>query len=385
MFIDLDNFKLINDNYGHEFGDNLLIAISERLVNLVRPGDTVGRFAGDEFIVICDQISDTSISTQLADRIVNAFKQPILVHDQEVFATLSIGLVTSNNGETTAEEMFRGADAAMYSAKERGRDGWVAYDEAIISHTRQQLEIANGLRGAIKNQELHLVYQPIVNIHTNTITGTEALLRWIHEGKMVGPDVFIPIGYWVFEQACRTMAQWEKQLKNVPYISINLSARQVDEPKLVQRFQEILDATGVDPEHIVLEITETSLLTDVHRARKVIQSINQLGIRIAIDDFGTGYSSLSQLSELPVSTLKVDRSFINNLTSKHSNMVVTQAIIKMAHTLGLKVTAEGVENKQQLEALRNMECDNIQGYYYFKPVLFDEVTDILKKNFAVAS
>ena len=392
MFVDVDEFKLINDNYGHDIGDQLLMAISNELVRIVRPGDTVARFGGDEFVVMCDQITDWNIVTKLAERIVDRLKHPLEIGGHEFYATVSIGVSIGHGQTHTAEELLRNADAAMYKAKDRGRDGWMVFSDEIGEHSRMQLKIATGLRTAEKNNELYTVLQPIVNAITGEIIGAETLLRWNTNNEEISPAVFIPIaemtgtilsiGEWVFRQACLTLADWEKSFKGyrVPYLSVNLSARQLNEPGLVETFTTIMQETNVNPENIVLEITETTLMKDVDYTINVLNNLGKLGLHLAVDDFGTGYSSLSQLKRLPVNTLKVDRIFVDGIEKSEDSHSIALAIVNMAHSLGLRVTAEGVETKEQLDCLKTMACDAIQGYYFYKPMPIDDFNQLFLRQ-----
>lgn len=356
MFVDVDDFKLVNDTYGHEIGDQLLIAIGNELVSTVRPGDTVARFGGDEFVVMCDQLTDWNIVTQLAERIVDRLKHPLTISGHEFYATVSIGVTVGHGHTHSAEELLRNADAAMYRAKERGRDGWMIFSEEMGENSRLQLKIATGLRNAVKNNELYTVLQPIVNSTTGDIIGAETLLRWKKGDEEISPGLFIPIaemtgsilsiGEWVFKQACLIQADWNQSLNaHVPYITVNLSPRQLNEPELVHKFAKVMRETKANPNMIVLEITETTLMKDVEYTIRTLNELGRLGLSLAVDDFGTGYSSLSHLRRLPVDTLKVDRVFVDGIDHHEDTRSIATAIINMAHSLELRVTAEGVETE----------------------------------------
>lgn len=376
IFIDLDNFKLINDSYGHDVGDVLLSTLSERLTQSARPGDTVGRFGGDEFVIICDQITDHAIVQSLATRIISNCKQSVKINNLELYVTVSIG-ATLGDSNDDADTLLRNADAAMYHAKDNGRDNWMLYDEHIGAHSFRTLEISNALRHAIDRNELSLVFQPIVCLKNHQIIGAEALLRWDSPDGPVSPAQFIPIaesngsiisiGYWVFENACQILHQWQESIPHF-YLSINLSARQLNDKQLATKISAILSRTGADPRRIVLELTETSLIQDIELTQQTIHALSALGFRIAVDDFGTGYSSLSQLLALSIDVLKIDRAFVDGLEHHGDNHTITDTIIKMAHALDLRVIAEGVENETQLQALVGMGCDTVQGYYFYPPL-----------------
>lgn len=384
MFIDVDEFKLINDTYGHEIGDKLLTVIAEELTSLVRPGDTVARFGGDEFIVMCDQINDIDVVTSIADRISARLKKPIRIEKNEFYSTVSIGIALGFGVIHTAENLFKNAGAAMYSVKSKGKDGWAFFSDDIGDNSKRQLQLANGLRTAISQNELYPVIQPIVDAATGLIVGGEILLRWEHKGELISPVAFIPIaemngtirpiGEWVFRQTCELLRSFKPDISEelMPSLSVNLSARQLAEDSVVDRFLNIIQETGVDAHRITLEITETVLMNDVEHTIDMLNMLGKAGFNVAVDDFGTGYSSLSQLKRLPVDTLKVDKIFVDDIDDLSDTFSITSAIISMAHSLGLKVTAEGVETKQQLNTLQNLGCDKIQGYYFFKPLPLDE-------------
>lgn len=389
LFLDLDNFKLINDSYGHGVGDEVLIMIAHRLVTSVRPGDTVGRFGGDEFVILCEGVETEADASDISEKIIEVLKQPLQVGGQHLYVTTSIGVVVNDSTSQTADDMLRNADTAMYEAKERGRNGWQLFNEAIRSKTTEQMEITNGLRLAIPNNELYPRFQPIVDAATHKIVGAELLLRWKQPEGEISPATFIPvaeasglimpIGEWVFEQACLAQARWlDMPNETEPfYLSINVSARQLCEPDLKESFARILHKSGADPSRIVLEVTETALITDIELTQQALNAFGRLGLKIAIDDFGTGYSSLGKLIHLPVDKLKLDRIFVDALGESEDGLAVASAIISMAHALGLQVIAEGVENERQLEILHGLKCENIQGFYFYKPLLEHELVQAL--------
>ena len=397
LFIDLDGFKLINDNYGHEVGDKLLIAIGERIMKTVRPGDTVSRFGGDEFVVLCDQLQDERIIEEIATRISYGFKQSFIIEGIEVYATISIGIATGTGFEETADTLLSKSDAAMYRSKQQGRDGWMYYSDDIGMQTKLNLDIANGIRSAVIENSFSLVYQPILDIKQNKIVSVEALLRWSKDGEFVPPDVFIPIaewngtisqiGEWVFREACTTLARWNETFTHneFPSMSINLSSRQLVDKSLFGTFREIIQKTGARADKIVLEITETALLTDMDTTLVTLEQFSEIGVRIAIDDFGTGYSSLSQMKHFPIDRLKIDKSFIENLHNDEDNYTITSAVIMMAHALGLELVAEGVETKTQLDILKKLQCDHAQGYYFYKPLADAELFTVLSNSKREAS
>lgn len=379
LFIDLDGFKLINDSFGHALGDRLLVLVAERLLASVRPGDTVARFGGDEFVVVCEQLSEEDAIASLIQRIISAIRQPIPFGDQPLYATASIGVALGIGNKHTADELLRNADATMYIAKERGRDCWRIFNDQIHQRARKELQMANGLREALVRNEMQIYFQPIVHPRENVIVGAETLLRWFRQDGLVSPGLFVPVaertgsilplGNWVFEQACLAQVKLSKQFPCMPlYLSVNISARQLNDKNLVITFQECLEKTGADPHKILLEITESALMRDPAANRALLDGFAQLGLSLAVDDFGTGYSSLSQLMRLPVNSLKIDKAFVKDMEEAQAVQTIVSAIVKMTHALNLSVIAEGVETKGQLHMLRDLGCDSIQGYYFYKPM-----------------
>ncbi|MDP3137838.1 MAG: diguanylate cyclase, partial [Burkholderiaceae bacterium] len=315
LFVDLDGFKLINDTHGHEAGDELLKTVASRLIEQVRPGDTVARLAGDEFVVLCEQVEQPISMSVLAARINDVLRQPVVFQGADLFVTGSIGVAIGNGSTHSADDLLRYADTAMYAAKESGRDGWQFFSDNLQEQAQQRLTITNGLRLAIERHEFSTRFQPIVTAETGRITGAELLLRWKPASGEVSPAVFIPIaeltgaivpiGLWVFREACQAEAEWRQRWgKEAPYVSVNVSARQLNEASLVEEFSAILQETGADPARLLLEITETSLMADVETNLRILRRLADLGLRVAVDDFGTGYSSLAQLTRLPVNVLK---------------------------------------------------------------------------------
>lgn len=388
LFVDLDGFKLINDTHGHETGDMLLMAVAARMIEQVRPGDTVARLAGDEFVVLCEQVEQPTTISALAERMNEALRQPLVLKGVTLFVTASIGVSISNGDGHGADDMLRFADTAMYVVKQRGRDGWQFFSEGLQEQARQRLVIANGLHLAIERNELSPHFQPIVCAQTARILGAELLLRWRSPEGDVSPSVFIPIseltgsmvriGEWVFQQACRVEVLWRHQWgASAPYVSLNVSARQLNEDRLPSVFAAIMRDTGADPKRLLLEITETSLMTDVDKNLRILRSLADLGLRVAVDDFGTGYSSLAQLTRMPVDVLKIDRAFVDGLGKGPENRAVIAAIIGMGRALGLKLVAEGVETDLQWREVQAFGCDLIQGFHFHRPmeetVFFDVV------------
>ena len=379
LFIDLDGFKLINDTHGHEAGDLLLKTVAARLIEQVRPGDTVARLAGDEFVVLCEQVEQPTAISVLAERINDSLRQPVEFCGLPLFVTASIGVAIGSGSTHAADDLLRYADTAMYAVKEKGRDGWQFFSEALQEQAKQRLNITNGLRTAIERNELSPRFQPIVAAESGRIVGAELLLRWKPSEGEISPAIFIPIaemtgaivpiGAWVFRQACQAEADWRVRWgENAPYVSVNVSAQQLNEEALADDFADILAETGADPTRLLLEITETTLMADVETNLRVLRRLADLGLRVAVDDFGTGYSSLSQLTRLPVNVLKIDRAFVDGIDKSEESRTIIRAVIGLGRALGLKLVAEGVENGAQRRELCAYGCDLIQGYYFHRPL-----------------
>ncbi|PLA73492.1 diguanylate cyclase [Hydrogenovibrio sp. SC-1] len=391
LFVDLDKFKLVNDTYGHEAGDQLLIKVAKTLSEHVRPGDTVARLGGDEFVILCENIASEDALTQLADRINNALRTPLVFEDKEIVSTASIGLARGHGATHSADDLLRESDTAMYASKQHGRDRWQIFSSDLQVHSKQKLEIETGLRSALDKNEMVLFYQPIVSSANGHIKGMEALLRWNPPSGSVSPGIFIPIaeeigmivsiGRWVFEQACQLQAKLTKLYGDkAPYISVNVSAKQLDNEKVVDDFQDILTTTGADPHKILIEVTETSIMTDADENIRVLNALNKIGMNVAVDDFGTGYSSLLQLLRMPITHIKIDQEFVNGLDKREDSKLITSAVINMAKALGKRTIAEGVENQTQLFELKTLGVNGIQGYFFYRPM--DEATllEVLKND-----
>lgn len=391
LFIDLDGFKSINDIHGHEAGDFLLKMVSARLLEQVRPGDTVARLAGDEFVILCEQLEQPAISAGLAERISETLRQGTEFNHQQLFVTASIGVAIGTGSTHSAEDMLRHADTAMYAVKEKGRNGWQFFNERLQQQAKQRLVVTNGLRYAIERQQLSTRFQPIVAADSGQIVGGELLLRWKTEEGEISPAVFIPvaemsgsivpIGAWVFREACKVEVEWRLRWKeSAPYVSVNLSTRQLNEANLADEFAAIVKDTGAHPARILLEITETSLMSDVESNLRILRQLAEMGFRVAVDDFGTGYSSLSQLSRLPVSVLKIDKAFIDGIDKSPENRTIVQAIIGLGRSLQLKLVAEGVETYDQYQELETYGCDLIQGYYFSRPLEVDLFVELFERD-----
>ena len=395
LFCDLDHFKVVNDSLGHSAGDRLLVALAQRLRHALRPGDTVARFGGDEFVILCDDLDNRQDAVTIADRIHAAVHEPLTIGSTEVFAAISIGIAFAQP-DTGPETMIRDADAAMYLAKERGRARYEVYDETMRATLVERLDIESALRRAIARHELRVVYQPTIDLRSGTIVGVEALLRWAHpERGLLVPAEFIdvaeetgqivPIGTWVIEQACRQAQRWQATSgsRTPLLVSVNLSGRQLDAPTLTETVREVIDRTGVDAGLIGLEITESVVMRDPEASKVALQALKELGVHLAVDDFGTGYSSLAYLRRFPVDLLKVDRAFVDGLgpaAGDAEDRAIVAAVVSLAHTLGMKAIAEGVETAEQLTELRALGCDAAQGFFISKPLTAPALDDLLEQQ-----
>jgi diguanylate cyclase (GGDEF)-like protein/PAS domain S-box-containing protein len=389
--IDIDNFKLVNDSLGHSAGDDLLRKVAPRLIEALRPGDTIGRLGGDEFVVLLEQVPDERTAARIAERIVGAFEVPFELAAGEHFAKASLGIaLASGEIEREPAALIRDADAAMYQAKARGRGRFEVFDGAMRARTVKRLSVENDLRRALERDELRVAYQPIVSLEDRALVAVEALLRWEHPVRgLLTPAEFIPvaeesgliesIGRWVLGSACAQAAQWHAQCPDAAPlgIAVNLSARQFTQCELEQTVLQALEHSGIDPASLCLEITESVLLEEPDRVSETISAVARHGVRFVLDDFGTGYSSLAYLGRLPIDGLKVDRSFVNELGSNSRSTAITTAIVRMAQALSIEVIAEGVENETQLKLVRDLGCDLAQGFYFHRPLQVPQISALL--------
>jgi diguanylate cyclase (GGDEF)-like protein len=389
-FIDIDNFKSINDSMGHDSGDALLVEIGKKLSTCVRQHDTVSRFGGDEFIVMITQISQFADIKKVADKIMGTFQEPLKIKNQEFFITFSMGIAAFPVDGATSKELIKNADLAMYTSKEKGKNQYTLCSQEIKKEFFVNMELSNRLYRALERDELALDYQPKVIPSTEEMIAVEALIRWHHPQKgVIPPNQFIPmaeknglitpIGNWVLQTACRQQKIWQKMGYRSLRMAVNLSLGQFRNKTLVRDLASILQETGLDPSCLELEITESIAINEPENINKTLNELKELGISISIDDFGTQYSSLSRLKNLPIDRIKIDMHFIHGISVDSKQEGIIKAIMQLAKTLDLKVTAEGVETEQQLAFLQEILCDEIQGFYYYKPMPAAELESILKR------
>ncbi|MDP1989817.1 MAG: EAL domain-containing protein, partial [Syntrophales bacterium] len=396
LFIDLDRFKNINDTLGHEAGDSVLKEVAERLHGCLRESDTIGRFGGDEFVALLEGIPQPMHCAEVAQKILAAVARPFALDTQEFHLTASIGISTYPADSEDLQSLLKNADVAMYRAKELGRNNFQFYSAQMNIHTLERLALESSLRGALERNEFVLHYQPKIDIRSGRIIGMEALVRWQHPTKgLIPPMQFIPlaeetglivpIGEWVLRTACACNKSWQEQGLPPLRIAVNLSARQFAYENLLRDVARVLNETGLDAAFLELEITESMVMHDPEHAIELLNKLKAMGISISIDDFGTGYSSLSYLKRFPIDSVKIDRSFIKELPLDSDDAAITQAIIAMAHGLKLKVIAEGAETAEQLSFLRAHNCDEMQGYYFSKPLPEHEFILLVQNSIAAGA
>jgi diguanylate cyclase (GGDEF)-like protein/PAS domain S-box-containing protein len=390
LFMDLDNFKVINDSLGHELGDELLVAVAERLRGSLRPEDTLARIGGDEFTVLIEDVESPEDLVRVAERIGEDLREPFVIDERELFVRTSIGIAMGEARTRTTEELLRDADMAMYRAKAEAAD-YRMFDPVMYERFLERLELENDLRRAPENEKFKVYYQPKFRLgQSDRIESVEALVRWEHPQRgLILPEGFIPvaeetgliisIGGWVMKEACRQAKEWQERHPSEPHLSVcvNLSAGQVRHPGLLQDVSSTLRESKLGADSLILEITEGTLPKDTELLETIFGELKALGVRLAIDDFGKEYSSLSYLKQLPVDSLKIDGSFVESLGEDPTTTTIVEAVISLAHSLGLEVTGEGVESAEQLEHLRRMGCDLVQGTHLARPLPSEEVELLL--------
>lgn len=393
MFLDLDNFKIVNDSRGHAAGDQILVGFAERVRKLLRPGDVLGRFGGDEFVVVLQNVHGVDDAKPVAERLLADLAQPFRIDDSPVFLTVSVGIAVSHRGRDSSDVLLRNADAAMYQAKARGRSRIETYDDDLPERAAYRLQMEGDLRHALEAQQFVVHWQPKIALDSGRIVSAEALLRWQHpERGLLPPSEFVSIteelelitriGEWVLADAIRQRALWESEHGDeAPWtIAVNVSALQLSGPSVVDTVERVLHRWSWAPERLVLELTESVLMTEATEAHAMLRRLKDLGVQLAIDDFGTGYSSLSYLHRFPVDQVKLDRAFVAGLRADGEGSPIARAVVNMAHALGISVTAEGVETRDQLLGLRRLGCDRAQGFYFAPPLPADEFSQLLQRK-----
>ena len=384
LLMDLDHFKIINDSLGHNVGDQLLKLVAERLSGLFGPGVTLARLGGDEFAVLAESCPQVVQAAALAQRMLNAMKDPFIFDGNQLFISASIGISLFPSDALSAEQLLRNADSALFKAKSAGREGYALYTEELTAHAQHRVEIAGELRRALDQHELRVYYQPVHDLHDSRLVGVEALVRWQHpERGLVPPGEFIPIAErtgliadidaWVMDQACRQMCQWLADGAPLSFIAINVSSRLFARRELYEQVAQVLHATGLDPAFLELEVTESAVMDDPEVALEQLHRLRELGLRLAIDDFGTGYSSLLRLKRLPVQKLKIDQGFVAGLPWDEDDAAIVRVVIALAKSMGMQVHAEGIEQVEQARFLLDQECDMGQGYWFGRPMPADEI------------
>ncbi len=393
LFMDLDNFKFVNDTLGHHVGDELLAAVSGRLRSCLRPEDTAARLGGDEFAVLLEGIEGLGEATRVAERVIEVLRTPFVLDAHEVFITPSIGIALSEPGKDPSEDLVRNADVAMYRAKEEGKARYKLFDPGMEYQITARMKLENDLRRAIERDEFEVYYQPVVALDTGRTVGMEALVRWEHpERGLVAPSEFVPlaeeiglivpIGRRVLREACRQAREWQGRYPSVSsdpplIVGVNLSARQLRHPGLLEDVEGALRESGLAPRWLTLEITESAVVGKGENRVGILRKLREQGVRFALDDFGTGYSSLSYLKRLPVGMLKIDRSFVERIGEDAEDEVLIAGVVGIAHGLGLRVLAEGVETAEQLERVKALGCELAQGYHFAGPMPGEEAEAFL--------
>ncbi|MFD1779275.1 putative bifunctional diguanylate cyclase/phosphodiesterase [Fredinandcohnia salidurans] len=390
LFIDLDNFKSINDQWGHDVGDQVLIEAARNIKDAIRPSDLVGRVGGDEFIVLLRDIKDEEDLKKYVTRILTKFNSPLSISGQEYIMTCSIGVATYPNDGDTSRELIKNADDALYNVKSKGKNHYLLFNSKIKNESLERRLLENALRMAIKEEQFYLEYQPKLNLSTRTLIGMEALVRWKHPelgtippGKFISlaeeTGLIVPLGEWILRESCRQMKKWQEKGYHSLVISVNVSIRQLEDVNFINSVKKILKETDLDPKWLEMEVTE-SVFMDVNDAASILEEIRQLGIQISIDDFGTGYSSLSYLKHLPIDTLKVDASFIKDIHVNEESRAIVKSVLTLATTLGLNVIAEGIEIQEHVNELNKDGLLFGQGFYFSKPLNSQAFEEYLLKG-----
>jgi len=390
MFVDLDRFKVINDTRGHTIGDQLLVAVSDRLKECVRDEDTVSRLSGDEFTVLLSEVDESDRIERVAGRIVNKLSKPFNIEGSDIFITVSVGISVFPYDGVKDEILLQRADTAMYQAKEDGKNTFRFFDLDMNARIMERMKLETSLRQALGGKELSVHYQPKVDMKKQEIVGVESLLRW-NNAKIgsISPEKFIPvaeetglivgIGEFVLREACQQVMKWHREGLGIIPVAVNLSARQFKDKHLLEAITGVLDETGLEPSMLEIELTESLVMDDVENNVTVLKKMKEIGLSISIDDFGTGYSSLAYLRKLPVDTIKIDRAFVSELTTNQNDEEIVSTIISMAQNLNLKIIAEGVETLDQINFLLRKGCNEGQGYYFSKPMSGKNLNSVIEK------
>jgi diguanylate cyclase (GGDEF)-like protein len=389
FMLDLDRFKYVNDTLGHHIGDELLQQIGKRLQTTMRKSDTIARLGGDEFAAILSGVHSVESAELIAKKIINLINEPVIIDNHNLTVGASIGIVRSPQDGTDNHQLMQRADMAMYHAK-NNRQGYTFYESNLDQHSIIQLNLENDLRAAIRKKQLLLYYQPKINLKTGRICGVEALVRWQHPNRgFLTPDLFVPLAeqtglihqltHWVLHTALNQCAQWHKEMIAIN-VAVNLSARSLEDTQLVNIVSEALERSGVAPQWLSLELTESAVMANPSQAMEMLTKLHRMGVKISVDDFGTGYSSLAYLKKLPVTDIKIDKSFVMDMNRDSNDAVIVHSTIDLAHNMGLSVIAEGVENQEVLDMLMDLGCDVAQGYYFCKPQEAENIRTWLQQS-----
>jgi diguanylate cyclase (GGDEF)-like protein len=395
LFIDLDRFKTINDSLGHQLGDRLLQSVASRILVCVREGDTVARVGGDEFVIVIPGVEHANDAAAVAGKILEVLSSAFHLHGNDLHVAASIGISLYPSDGADAETLMRNADTAMYHAKDMGRANFQFFTQHMNAAAQQRLTLENALRRALEQREFQLEYQPLFDLRDRRITGFEALLRWHPQGGEPVPPVefigaaedsglIVPIGEWVLKEALRQGRAWQ-EMGHPLMVAVNVSAKQLARSSFVERLRSLIQETGIDPRLVELEVTESVIIEGAGEARAALDHIAALGVGLAIDDFGTGYSGLAYLKRLPIDTLKIDQSFVRDLTLDPDDAAIVTAIVAMARSLGVDVVAEGVETEEQVAELKRLGCHRAQGYLLARPMPGPAATKLLQRNAASAA
>ena len=389
LYIDLDRFKYINDSFGHPVGDEVLKKVSNRIQNALRREDMVARIGGDEFVVLMENLHESKYAGSLADKIIHTLS-PVIEDKQgrHFHVGCSIGISIGPDDSGDKDQLVKYADSAMFMAKDGGRNTYAFYQEHMTDSAVEQITLASALRQALSKEEFIVFYQPQLSLESHKVVGVEALVRWKHpEMGLIAPDRFIPIaeeagvildiGALIFEEACRSFRRWKDAGYDLEYVAVNFSSQQLQCPECSDKIEKIMDECDFEHGWLELEITESTLINNLEQTVQNMERLRKMGIKMAIDDFGTGYSSMAYLKSLPISTLKIDRSFIENIQHDSSDVAIVQAIIAMAKSMGYSVVAEGIETEKQFEILMEEKCDIVQGYYFARPMPEDALLNFL--------